>query len=74
VGDRGQLSKMIRLLGLSEAGYDDLIRETAELLHDPTMRSWISRVAAALGRTGYLTGEDIEARRPSTPIKETAAA
>jgi hypothetical protein len=69
-GDRGQVSKMIRLLGLSEADYDDLIRETAELLRDPAVQSWIARVAAALARTGYLTGEDIEARRPSTPIAQ----
>ncbi len=69
-GDRGTVSMMIRLLDLSEDDYDDVIRETAELLRDPAMQSWISRVAAALLRSGFLTGEEIEARRPSTPIKE----
>lgn len=73
-GDRGQVSKMVRVLDLTEAEYDDVIRQTRALLDGPMTRAWIARVAVRLQRMGRMTGTDIEACRPSTFIKETAAA
>lgn len=64
------MAKTIRLLGLSEEDYADIVRETVELLDEPVMRSWIARTSLALEREGDLSGEEIEALRPSTPISE----
>jgi hypothetical protein len=67
-GDRGQVAKTIRLLGLTEPEYDDVVRETAELLDEPVMQNWIARTSLALERNGDLSGEEIEALRPSRTI------
>ena len=69
-GDRGQVAAAVKLLGLDQGEYDDIVRETAELLDEPAMRRWIGRTAAALERKGFLSGEDIEALRPSTPTRQ----
>jgi len=63
-GDRGEVSKIVRLLGLSAKEYDDVIREARELLAKPELQLWIAKVAAALAREGHLTGAEVEALRP----------
>jgi hypothetical protein len=73
-GDRGQVSKMIRVLGISEAEYDDIVGQTRAILDGPMTQLWIARVAVRLQRTGHMTGTEVEACRPSTLIEEEAAA
>ena len=62
-GDRHQVHCLVKLLKLDEAGYDDVIAKTRELLAEAGLKRWIARVALTLERRGHLTGDEVEALR-----------